>query len=67
MSCRVIAYSGADVREKLQLLEAFEVEAEISIHALELHMPEAEVVTAYKVRPEGSTSSSHSATAGASY
>lgn len=38
------------------LSEGFEVETEMSIHALELHMPVAEVVTAYKVRPEGSTS-----------
>src|SRR5262249_54706678 len=38
------------------LLEGFEVETEISIHALGLHMPVAEIVTAYKVRPEGSTS-----------
>ena len=38
------------------LSEGFEIETEMSIHALELHMPVAEVVTAYKIRPEGSTS-----------
>jgi glycosyltransferase involved in cell wall biosynthesis len=34
----------------------FEIETEISVHALELRMPVAEVVTAYGARPEGSVS-----------
>lgn len=38
------------------LSEGFEIETEISVHALELRMPVGEVVTAYAARPEGSTS-----------
>ena len=38
------------------LSEGFEIETEISVHALELRMPVAEIVTAYAARPEGSTS-----------
>jgi glycosyltransferase involved in cell wall biosynthesis len=38
------------------LSSGFEIETEISIHALELRMPVAEVITAYAARPEGSTS-----------
>lgn len=38
------------------LSEGFEIETEISVHALELRMPVSEVVTAYAARPEGSTS-----------
>ena len=38
------------------LSAGFEIEAEISVHALELKMPTAEVVTAYAARPEGSVS-----------
>jgi glycosyltransferase involved in cell wall biosynthesis len=34
----------------------FEIETEISVHALELRMPVGEIVTAYAARPEGSTS-----------
>jgi hypothetical protein len=34
----------------------FEIETELTIHALELRMPVAEVATPYGVRPEGSTS-----------
>ncbi len=34
----------------------FETETELTIHALELRMPVAEVATAYKSRPEGSVS-----------
>jgi glycosyltransferase involved in cell wall biosynthesis len=49
-------FSRRFVKSFPALSEGFEVETEISIHALELHMPVAEVVTAYKVRPEGSTS-----------
>ncbi len=38
------------------LSAGFEIETEISVHALELRMPVAEVVTAYGARPEGSIS-----------
>ncbi len=38
------------------LSAGFEIETEISVHALELRMPVAEQVTAYAARPEGSAS-----------
>jgi glycosyltransferase involved in cell wall biosynthesis len=38
------------------LSTGFEIETEISVHALELRMPVGEVVTAYAARPEGSVS-----------
>jgi glycosyltransferase involved in cell wall biosynthesis len=38
------------------LSEGFEIETEISVHALELRMPVGEIVTAYGARPEGSAS-----------
>jgi glycosyltransferase involved in cell wall biosynthesis len=38
------------------LSSGFEIETEISVHALELRMPVAERVTAYAARPEGSES-----------
>jgi glycosyltransferase involved in cell wall biosynthesis len=38
------------------LSTGFEIETEISVHALEMQMPVAEVVTAYAARPEGSVS-----------
>ena len=38
------------------LSSGFEIETEISVHALELRMPVAEVMTAYAARPEGSMS-----------
>ena len=38
------------------LSSGFEIETEISVHALELRMPVAEVVTAYAARPDGSES-----------
>lgn len=38
------------------LSAGFEIETEISIHALELQMPVGEVLTAYGARPEGSVS-----------
>ena len=38
------------------LSQGFEIETEISVHALELRMPVGEVVTAYGARPEGSIS-----------
>jgi glycosyltransferase involved in cell wall biosynthesis len=38
------------------LSAGFEIETEISVHALEMRMPVAEVTTAYAARPEGSVS-----------
>ncbi len=38
------------------LSAGFEIETEISVHALEMRMPVAEQVTAYAARPEGSIS-----------
>jgi glycosyltransferase involved in cell wall biosynthesis len=38
------------------LSAGFEIETEISVHALELKMPTAEILTAYAARPEGSVS-----------
>ena len=38
------------------LSTGFEIETELTIHALELRMPTAEIDTAYKARPEGSVS-----------
>lgn len=38
------------------LSSGFEIETEISVHALELNMPVGESVTAYAARPEGSIS-----------
>ena len=38
------------------LSAGFEIETEMSVHALELRMPVGEVVTAYGARPEGSES-----------
>jgi len=38
------------------LSAGFEIETEISVHALELRMPVSEVMTAYGARPEGSIS-----------
>jgi len=38
------------------LSAGFEIETEMSVHALELRMPVGEVVTAYAARPEGSHS-----------
>ncbi len=38
------------------LSAGFEIETEISVHALELRMPVAEIETEYGARPEGSTS-----------
>jgi glycosyltransferase involved in cell wall biosynthesis len=38
------------------LTQGFDIEAELTIHALELNMPMVEVDAAYKARPEGSVS-----------
>jgi glycosyltransferase involved in cell wall biosynthesis len=38
------------------LAQGFEIETDITVHALELRLPVAEVMTAYAARPEGSAS-----------
>jgi len=38
------------------LSQGFEIETELTVHALSLHLPAAEVDTPYYARPEGSTS-----------
>ena len=49
-------FSNRFVKSFPALTEGFEIETEISVHALELKMPVAEVPTAYAARPEGSES-----------
>lgn len=49
-------FSNRFVKSFPALSEGFEIETEISVHALELKMPVAEVPTAYAARPEGSAS-----------
>lgn len=49
-------FSRRFVKSFPALSQGFEIETEISIHALELRMPIAEIVTRYAERPEGSVS-----------
>ena len=49
-------FSNRFVKSFPALSQGFEIETEISVHALELKMPVAEVATAYAARPEGSES-----------
>jgi glycosyltransferase involved in cell wall biosynthesis len=49
-------FSRRFVKSFPSLSAGFEIETEISVHALELRMPTAEVETPYFERPEGSTS-----------
>ena len=49
-------FSRRFVKSFPALSRGFETETEISVHALELAMPVAEIVTAYGARPEGSES-----------
>ncbi len=49
-------FSRRFVKSFPALSAGFETETELSVHALELRMPIAEVVTAYKARPAGSES-----------
>jgi glycosyltransferase involved in cell wall biosynthesis len=49
-------FSRRFVKSFPALSRGFETETEISVHALELAMPVAEVVTAYGARPQGSHS-----------
>src|SRR4051812_4075483 len=49
-------FSRRFVKSFPALAAGFEIETELTVHALELRMPTAEVDTPYKDRPEGSTS-----------
>jgi glycosyltransferase involved in cell wall biosynthesis len=49
-------FSRRFVKSFPALSRGFETETEISVHALELAMPVAEVITVYGARPEGSAS-----------
>jgi glycosyltransferase involved in cell wall biosynthesis len=50
------AFSRRFVKSFPVLSEGFEIETEISVHALELRMPVGEIETRYLARPEGSHS-----------
>ena len=50
------AFSRRFVKSFPVLSEGFEIETEMSVHALELRMPIGEIETAYGARPEGSES-----------
>lgn len=50
------AFSRRFVKSFPVLSEGFEIETEMSVHALELRMPVGEVTTTYGARPEGSAS-----------
>lgn len=50
------AFSRRFVKSFPVLSQGFEIETEMSVHALELRMPVGEVVTVYGARPEGSAS-----------
>ena len=52
-------FSRRFVKSFPALSRGFEIETELSVHALELRMPIAEVVTAYRARPAGSASKLH--------
>ncbi|MGF1592104.1 MAG: glycosyltransferase family 2 protein [Kiloniellaceae bacterium] len=49
-------FSRRFVKSFPALAQGFEIETELTVHALELRMPVREVLTAYKERPEGSES-----------
>lgn len=49
-------FSRRFVKSFPSLATGFEIEAELTIHALELHLPVAEVDSAYRDRPAGSVS-----------
>src|SRR4030095_14835698 len=49
-------FSRRFVKSFPALSQGFEIETEISVHALELSMPVGELATAYGARPEGSSS-----------
>ena len=48
--------SNRFVKSFPQMSQGFEIETELTIHALQLEMPATESPTAYRERPEGSTS-----------
>src|SRR3546814_5295742 len=50
------AFSRRFVKSFPALAQGFEIETELTVHALELRMPVREVMTAYKERPQGSLS-----------
>jgi hypothetical protein len=52
-------FSRRFVKSFPALSSGFEIETELTVHALELRMAIAEVQTPYKDRPEGSTSKLH--------
>lgn len=52
-------FSRRFVKSFPALSSGFEIETELTVHALELRMKTAEVPTEYKDRPEGSTSKLH--------
>ena len=49
-------FSRRFVKSFPALTRGFEIETELTVHALELRMPVAEIATPYKERPPGSTS-----------
>jgi hypothetical protein len=49
-------FSRRFVKSFPALSGGFEIETELTVHALELHLPVAEVTTPYKNRPQGSVS-----------
>ncbi len=49
-------FSRRYVKSFPSLANGFEIETELTVHALHLRMPTAEIETPYKERPEGSTS-----------
>jgi hypothetical protein len=49
-------FSRRYVKSFPSLANGFEIETELTVHALHLRMPIAEIATPYKDRPEGSTS-----------
>lgn len=49
-------FSRRFVKSFPALAKGFEIETELTVHALELRMPVREAMTAYKERPEGSVS-----------
>lgn len=53
------AFSRRFVKSFPALASGFEIETALTIHALELKMPAAEIPTPYKHRPEGSASKLH--------
>ncbi|CAM3606884.1 Glycosyltransferase 2-like domain-containing protein [Klebsiella quasipneumoniae subsp. quasipneumoniae] len=50
------AFTRRYVKSFPALSKGFEIETELTVHALELRMPYGEIITAYGERPEGSTS-----------